>query len=265
MIQVDENQKSFPIPHGNLNPMTPNTEWKKAGLSLCAAAVLLLACIFAYTSMDGMSGGYALAFIAFFLTTSSIAVCLLYVHRASVMDLILNDPNPLAHWVYPDEMARETVEREYHEYLGRNRAMFIVIGGMLSVVALFFILLVREGGPETGVFLLILAAVLLGVSRAAPLIERKRARGAPPEALITHNGVVYRGSVYPFRSFMVSRPKVSFRNQENRAPAAVVLSFVQLVGTILQPFDITIPVPTGMEESAQKIVRELGGSATQIK
>jgi hypothetical protein len=54
------------------------------------------------------------------------------------MDAILADPSPLVHWTYLGEMARASVEREYQEFQGRNRAMFILIGGMLVVVALFF-------------------------------------------------------------------------------------------------------------------------------
>ena len=51
-------------------------------------------------------------------------------------------------------MAQESAHREYGEYLERNRAMFILIGGMLAGYAMIFIIFVEEGGLITGIFLL---------------------------------------------------------------------------------------------------------------
>ncbi|NMB78166.1 MAG: hypothetical protein GYA23_03630 [Methanomicrobiales archaeon] len=239
--------------------VTNNPEWKKAGFALCAAVLFFLLCILSYTSIDGMSGGYALSFIAFFLTLSGIAVSLLFAHRARVMDAILSDPRLLAHWTYPEAVAQESAHREFQEYRERNRAMFIVIGGMLVLVALFFIIFIGEGGPETGVFLLLFAAFLFVVSRVTPWLEHKRAVAASRDAFISHAGIIYQGRVYPFRTFLVSRPEVSFRKAQKGAPAAIVFSFVQLVGTIMQPFDVAIPVPAGKEEDAKRIILALGG------
>ncbi len=50
-------------------------------------------------------------------------------------------------------MAQENAFREYQEYLERNHAMFILIGGMLAAVAIFFMLFIEEGGLETGIIL----------------------------------------------------------------------------------------------------------------
>lgn len=62
------------------------------------------------------------------------------------MDVILVDPSPLAHWIYPEEMALASMEREYREFHERNHGMFIIIGGMLVVAALVFLIFVEEGG-----------------------------------------------------------------------------------------------------------------------
>ncbi|MDD1712256.1 MAG: hypothetical protein LUQ69_03705 [Methanoregulaceae archaeon] len=96
-----------------------------------------LICVRSFAFIDGMGGGYAIAFVSFFLAISSVVVFLLFVYRARVMDTILADPSPLAHWICLEEMARSNLEREYREFQGWNRAMFIIIGGMLVVVACF--------------------------------------------------------------------------------------------------------------------------------
>lgn len=243
--------------------MTPNTEWKKAYLSLGAAILFFLVCVLSYTTIDGMSGGYAIAFVAFFLSVSGAAVALLFVTRARTMDSILADPAPLAHWTYPEDIAREHAEREYREFRERNRAMFILIGGMLVVVALFFLIFVEEGGVETALILLGVTVLLFVVSRVAPWLERRRAQGAPHDAIITHDGIVYEGSVYPFRTFLVWWHGVTLREAGRKGPAALVFSFTQLAGRfVIQPFDVVVPVPAGEEERAERVVRELGGEGS---
>ncbi|OPX61798.1 MULTISPECIES: hypothetical protein [unclassified Methanoregula] len=239
--------------------MIPNTEWKKAYLSLGAAIFFFLVCVLSYTTIEGMSGGYAIAFVAFFLSVSSVAVALLFVTRARVMDAILSDPAPLVHWTYPEESARENAGREYREFRERNRAMFILIGGMLVVVALFFLIFVEDGGAETALILLGVTVLLFVVSRVTPWLERRRAQGAPHEAIITRDGVVYEGSVYPFRTFLVWWHGVTLREAGRKGPAALVFSFTQLAGRfVIQPFDVVVPVPAGEEETAGRVVRELG-------
>ncbi|MDO9326342.1 MAG: hypothetical protein Q7T80_15435 [Methanoregula sp.] len=240
--------------------MIPNTEWKKVLASLIAAVVFAVTCFISYTAIDGMNGGYALAFVSFFLAVSSIAVALHFVHRARVMDVILSDPSPLAHWSYPEEIARASVEREYGEYRERNRIMFYIIGGMLGLVALFFLIFVGDGGPETALILLGLMVILFIVSRIAPGIERQRAMGAPHAGFIAHSGLIYEGTVYPFHSFLVWWHGCTFHEASKKRPAVIIFSFSQLVGRfIIQPFEVTIPVPAGEEENAKRIVQELGG------
>jgi hypothetical protein len=244
--------------------MTPNTEWKKVAASIISAIVFTALCLVSYTTIDGMSGGYALAFISFFLAVSSAAVALLFLHRARVMDAILADPSILAHWTYPEEVAVATAEREYREYQGRNKATFILIGGMLVIVALFFIIFIEEGGPETGLILLALTVILFIVSRVTPGLERRRAMSASHEAHIARTGIIYEGAVYPFHSFFMWKDGISYRKAGKKYPAGIVFSFTQIVGRfIVQPFDIVIPVPQGEDEEAVRIVRDLGGDVPE--
>jgi hypothetical protein len=243
--------------------MTPNTEWKKVAASIIAAVVFTVLCLVSVFFIDGMSGGFALAFVSFLLAISSVVVSLLFFTRARAMDTIIADPSPLAHWIYPEEIARANVEREYQEYQERNRVMFIVIGGMLVVVALFFFIFIGDGGPETGLFLLTFAVFLYVISRVTPWLERRRAMGMPHDAVITRDGIIYEGAVYPFRSFLMFWGGVSFRKADKKSPAVLVFSFTQLVGRfIIQPFDVVVPVPPGEEEKAGRAVQELGGDAS---
>jgi hypothetical protein len=56
---------------------------------------------------------------------------------------------------------------------------------------------------------------------------------------------------------------ISLRKADKKAPAALVFSFIQLVGRFIdQPFDVVVPVPPGEEERAGQIVQQLGGNAS---
>jgi len=227
--------------------MTPNNEWKKAAVAILAAVVFLILCPVFPAVIDGMDGGYALAFVSFFLAVSSGAVALLFIHRARVMDGILADPHPLAHWVYTEEMSQESRDREYRDFAGRNRSMFLLIGGMLVLVSLFFIIFVgrrwtgnRYSPSRT------CGSPVRGFPCHALFSNGGGQAGAPREAFIARTGIIYRGVVYPFRSFLGSRGRVSLRNADAKNPALLVFPFTQQNGLFIrQPFTVAIPVPPG--------------------
>jgi hypothetical protein len=157
-------------------------------------------------------------------------------------------------------MAQETAHHEYGMYVERNRAMFILIGGMLVVTAMIFIIFVEDGGIITGVFLLAFTVVLFIISRITPRLELNRALNTPHEAYIAENGIIYEGVVYPFKSFMSGMYDVSLQKGTGRKNDSLIFSFTQLVGLyIIQAFDIAVPIPDGELETAYGILRALGG------
>ena len=241
-----------------------NPEWKRVYGSIIVAVFFTITCFSALTFIDGMQGGYAIALVSLFIAISGIAVAGLFFHRARVMDGILNSNHLLAHWVYSPDMAKESASREYTEYLERNRAMFLLIGGLLVVTALIFIIFVEDGGIITGGFLLAFTVVLFIISRITPVLERNRALKMPHEAFIAENGIIYEGAVYPFNSFMTGMYEVSLHKGTPRKNPSLIFSFTQLVGLYtIQPFEIVVPVPPGEMDTANQVVRTLGGEAPE--
>ncbi len=233
-------------------------------VSILMAVFFSVTCVAALTFIDGMAGGYAIALVSFFIAVSGIAVAGLFFHRARVMDEILNSNRILAHWVYSSDMAQESAHREYGEYIERNRAMFILIGGMLVVTALIFIIFVEDGGIVTGVFLLAFTVVLFIISRITPRFELNRALKTPHEAYIAGKGIIYEGAVYPFQSFMMGMYDVSLQKGTGEKNASLIFSFTQLVGLYtIQAFDIAVPIPEGELDMAYGIVRTLGGEVKE--
>jgi hypothetical protein len=238
--------------------ITENTQWKRCQRSLFLAVIFATICIAAFSFIDGMSGGYAIAFISFFLAVTGVAVAALFFSRAKIMDSILNSTRLLAHWTYSKDEVEQSAKREYTDYQERNRAMFFIIGGMLVLVAMVMMIFAGEGGFITGLLLLAFTVFLFIVSRIAPKIGLKNALRSPREAYIAENGIVYEAAVYPFQSFLMRMDGVAFNNRSGKKPAVLIFSFTQLVGlNIVSPFNIEIPVPEGEEEKARKIEKEI--------
>lgn len=234
--------------------MIENTQWKWCHRSLFSAVIFTIICISAFEFIDGMSGGYAISFISFTLAITGVAVAALFYSRARVMDSIMNSEHPLAHWIYSSEEVEQSARREYTEYQERNRAMFIIIGGMLAFVALIMMIFAGDEGFITGEFLLAFAILLFIISRVAPMIALKNALAASKEAYIAENGIIYEGAVYPFKSFLMKMEQVAFKEKIGKKPAILVFSFSQIVGlNIASQFEIGIPVPEGEEETALRI------------
>lgn len=237
-----------------------NNQWKWVYVSL-SAAVFFILLIFAGGTMDGMSGGYAVMFIAFFLTICSFAVALLFFTRARTMDAILGGKTLLAHWVYPLEETQKSAEREFALYREINRSLFIVVSVFMVIAMVFAVLLGGEAGILTAGILLLVLVIIAVVAWAAPKLEFRRALHASREVYIAENGIIYEGSVYPFSSFMMRMDGVRFMKAAGDNPALMAFSFMQLVGLfILRPFEISLPVPAGEEQKAKEIVERLGGS-----
>lgn len=234
-----------------------NSQWKWCHRSLLLAAIFSAVCIYALSFVDGFSGGYAVAFVSFFLAVSAVAVAILFFHRARIMDGILSSTHLLAHWTYSAEEAEQSARREYADYQERNNAMFLIVGGMLAFAALIMMAFAGEAGRITGAFLLAVMALLFVVSRIAPRIELKYALSSPKEALIADNGIVYEGTVYPFQTFLMRMDGAEFLEKEGKRPAMLVFSFTQSVGLYIRSsFNIEIPVPQGEEDKARRIAEQ---------
>lgn len=193
-----------------------NTQWKWCYRSLFSAVIFIIICISASGFIDGMLGGYAVAFVSFFLAITGVAVAALFFRRAQIMDSILNNAQLLAHWIYSSDEAEQSARREYVAYQERNRAMFFIIGGMLIIAALIMMIFVGDEGLITGIFLLAFMVLLFIVSRVTPVLALKNALGSPKEAYIAENGIIYEGSVYPFQSFLMKLNGVTFKKKKGK-------------------------------------------------
>ncbi|HOJ95361.1 MAG TPA: hypothetical protein PK024_00765 [Methanospirillum sp.] len=201
-------------------------------------------------------GGCALMFISIFLFFSSLAVAgIIFYPMSRAFDAVVNDSDLLAHWTYDPSWYARIIESEYEEHTKRNTALLIMIDGMLLICALFFIVFVPDGGIETGIVLLLIAGLMVLISKFTPGFFRNRKAKMPAEAWISTRGLIYEGTVYPYSGFLYSFTGVSYRDEKE---PTLVFRFYQITGAkIYEPFEITVPVPKGEEEKAKAIPAKL--------
>lgn len=152
-----------------------NNQWRWVYVCLVAVVLFFILMIFAGWTMDGMSGGYAVAFVSLFLMITSIAVSVLFLTRARAMDAILSGKNLLARWVYPDDEARKSAEREFVEYKEMNRYLLLVVGIFIVIAMVLMGIFGGEAGLVTAGVLFVVLLICAFVAWLAPRLEYRRA------------------------------------------------------------------------------------------
>lgn len=223
---------------------------------LIIAGVSILLLLIGATIIPCFDGGCALMFVSIFLFFASLAVAgILFYPMSKAFDAVIKDTDILAHWTYDPSSYSRILDREYKDHIERNTGLLIIIDGIILVSVIILIVFVPDGGFETAMFMLVVAALLFVVAKVAPGYFRGRKEKMPPEAWISRKGLIYEGAVYPYSGFMYGCNGVYYR--EGKEPA-IVFDFFQITGArIYDPFEIAVPVPPGEEEKAKKITDEL--------
>ncbi len=239
-----------------------NPEWKWFYASLVSGVFFTVLFFTAQDIIDCMEGGCAIMFVSIFLALTSFAVAILFFTRARLMDDVLSGKNVLAHWTYPEEETRKNAEREYASYRENNMGLLLIVSIFMLIAMAFMAIFMGEAGLMTAAVLLVVLLICAVVAVAAPWLVFRRALRAAREAYISDRGVIYEGSVYPFRSFLVWMTRVSFVDETPKHPSLLVFSFFQIVGySLFRTDDICIPVPRGEEDTARRIAEMLGRKA----
>lgn len=221
-----------------------------------AAGIFIILFLIGLTVIPCFDGGCALMFISIFLMLSSVAVAgFVFYPMSRAYVAVTSDTELLAHWTYDKDWYNKIVSREFEEHKERNKALLIIIDGMLLLFAIFFFLFIPEGGIETGLVLLGVAILLFFVAKLTPGYYRGRKENMPAEAWISRSGLIYEGSVYPYSGFMYGCNGVTYH--EGNEPV-LVFEFFQITGArIYDPFEIKVPVPKGEEKKAMDIAATL--------
>jgi len=212
-------------PQGDAGCTMKNTEWKWVWVCLALALVFFVLAFVAGGLLDGMSSGYAMMLVFFFMLLCSLAVAGLFVMRARAMDEILAGKDLLAYWEYPADETARNAGREYAEYRAKNRLLLYFIGGLLVIAMILVVIFGEEDGVTTAGMLFVVLIIVAIASVVAPRFGYRKAIAAPREAYITDRGIIYAGTTYPFKSFLMRMTKVQFENATAKRPALLIFTF----------------------------------------
>jgi hypothetical protein len=211
--------------------------------------------------MDGMAGGYALAFVSGFVALCAVLVTVVFSARARVLGRLLAGRGVLAHWTYPAEDRADHVEKELAEERKGSWTLFFVILGFCLVIGVGFLIADPEAGRFVFFFLLGVAALLAVVAWLAPRLRHRKRRRATPEAIVSLEGAYVLGMLHTWR-LLWARVEAAEVAQGKKPVLRVSYSAPVLYGRFFytrQSYTVQIPVPRGEEERAERVVRALRG------
>ena len=224
-----------------------------AGISFLAFGLIFLP---GWIGMDGMNGGYAISFVAIFITISAAVVTLFFRKRATVLDNILASKNLLAHWTYQPDEWQHYADTEFHEQTSLNKGLLLV----MAAWALFFgglcWIVDHEGGGFVFVLMVGLILLLATVAFGLPRLRYRRQRRGPGEAWITPSAVYFDGNLLNWNSWGTRLENVAWREPKGNVPAQLEfeVSYVSRAGR--QSQTLRIPVPSGREYEARTVLSQ---------
>jgi predicted membrane channel-forming protein YqfA (hemolysin III family) len=232
--------------------------WVWGGIAVLGTAGAILPSL---VGMNGMAGGYALAFVSGFLALCGILIAAVFAARARVLRRLLSGQGVLAHWTYQSEDRADHVDRELAEERRGSWTLFLVILGFCLIIGVGFLIADPDAGRFVFFFLLGVAALLAVVAWLAPRLRHRRRRWATPEAMISLEGAYAFGMLHTWR-LLGARVEEAELAQGKNPVLRVSYSAPMLYGKFFysrQSYTVQIPVPPGEEDRAAHIVRALSG------
>ena len=140
--------------------------------------------------MDGMNGGFALSFVAIFLSISFIITSVVFFVMAKKFDAAFTKSDLILHWVYEKSEWMRFSEKEFVVQKGEKRALFILITAISFVILVVFSIVVRDSWRIMVILFFGLTALLAFVAFMVPKIQYANFKKTTPEVYIA-SGCVY--------------------------------------------------------------------------
>jgi hypothetical protein len=212
--------------------------------------------------MDGMGGGYAIAFVSGFVALCGLITTAVFAARARILGRLLSGTGVLVHWTYPEEERADHTRKELAEERRASWTLLLVIAGFSLVIGIGFLIADPDAGRFVLLVLACVVALLTIVAALAPRIRHARRRKATREALISREGAYVFGMLHTWR-LLGARVEGAEVTGAGKPVLRVAYSAPVVYGRFFftrQSYTVSIPVPHGEEERAQDVVRALLGS-----
>jgi hypothetical protein len=226
------------------------------GLACLGFAILLLA-----EGIDRMNGGYALMLFAVFFAITGGVTTWLYAWRAAILKRILGGEGRLGRWTYPARQYEQEQEMIYRREKSEKSGLFTITTILLVAIGgcVFMPAYLNGDIRSPWVFLGYLGIILLIAFFAfgLPWLNYRSRRRRPMEAIIGREGLVLYGGFHPFKGALQSLVGVELKESE----VVFSLRYLSRLSWFSYPvYTVSVPVPEGELETAQKIVTQFGKS-----
>ena len=221
--------------------------------AIITGLVLIGVAVIGGSSIDGMSGGYALIFISGFAALSAFITAAVYYPRAREFDSLLRELKPLAHWKYSDQEWETFIREDLREVKMVNRATLRLVLIISVVVCLLLVLIYQDT-----LFIVIVAGIMLlltAVGSLAPYVRSRVLRKGVHEAIIGEQSVMIGGSFQIWTQLGAHLTGVDIYTDSPIPVLHIIFEYPTL--QVSQEEIIRIPVPTGKMEEAARVVEQL--------
>jgi hypothetical protein len=211
--------------------------------------------------IDGMKGGYAISFVAFFIAVCGVVIALFFRGRAASLDRLMQGGKILAHWTYPPDQWQDYTEVELKDQKENNKVLFLITAGW---AVLFGVLFLIFGGEAGRVVLLVMVGLILVLAVFAFGMPRRwyrRQKDRFGEVWIGEDGVYFQDAFTQWNHGGARLDKVEIIDKPTGAPMRLgfEISFPSRMG--VQDQTLRIPIPRGREAEAQAVVEHFNQSA----
>jgi hypothetical protein len=224
---------------------------------LAAVATLLPSAL----GSDMMRYGYAISLVSGMLVLTAAIVAVVYWRRSVALSRIVSGKGLLAHWRYDADTWSRHLEEQCADQRSANRSRLAVLAAISLGIGLLFLLADRDAGRYVLLTMVALVVVSAVVAFAAPALQRRSNQSVPAEAYVAAEGALVGSDLHLWRAYGT---RVEEARVVGGAAPHLVVSYSQATRTGAAPggsesYTVSLPVPRGEEEAAERIAAALGG------
>ncbi len=229
-----------------------NRQRQTAFIFIClSVASVILIFIPSITGIDGMNGGFAISFVAIFLSISFLISAIVFFVMAKRFDAAVTDDNVILHWVYNKSEWMKFAGKEFTVQKKEKWFLFILITGIAFVVLTVFSIIVRDSWRIMIMVFFGLAALLAFVAFAVPKIQYANFKKIFPEAYIAKGCVYLTGEFHCWSMLGAALEDAEFDNK------SMQIKITYSYPARYSRSETTVRIPLPMQENSQPEIDEI--------
>jgi hypothetical protein len=209
--------------------------------------------------LEGFDGGYALSILGGFMGVVGLIAMLIYLQMAGILDRVTRPENVLAHWKYtPEEWSQYTQQEPQEESLGR-RNLFLIIAIISIIVGAVFWLIVRDNALIIVLIILGIIAIAGITAWASGFASHRNNSQNPGEFYIALDGVYLNRQLHIWKGIGNQLGSIAFEVDSQGHPG-ILIEYSSPGRESRYFYNLRVPVPSGQEELARKLVADIAAA-----